>query len=327
MGAGAYLIRRLLLAIPTLIGVTMVTFAMTRLAPGDPALARVGDSAAVRLSPGEYQQLRQYLDLDEPVAVQYGRWLARVARLDFGRSWSNGRPVLTRIGERIGATLTLAVLALGLALATSIPLGLYGAARVGGWFDRVSGVLLYGLYAVPNYVVAILLIAVVSVKLGWLPASGRRGPDYDLLDFWGRVGDLAQHYVLITICFSLPLLAYQTRFVRNNALEIAAAPFIRAARAKGVGEWALYTRHVLRNTLIPLVTMLGLLFPLVVSGSVILEVVFSWPGIGQLYVDAILARDYPLVMGLTTVTAVTVLLGTLLADMAYGLVDPRVRYE
>ena len=326
MGTGSYLVRRLLLAIPTLIGLTLVTFVMTRLAPGDPALARMGEASATRLSPTEYQQLREYLQLDRPIVVQYGHWVARVFRLDFGRSWSGGRPVAQKIGERLGATLTLAVLSLGLALATSIPLGLYFAARAGGWLDRIGGVLLYALYAIPNYVLAIVLIAVVSVKLGWLPASGRQGPEHDLLPFWGRVFDLAKHYVLITICFTYPIMAYQVRFVRNNALEMVAAPFVRTARAKGVSERSIFVRHIFRNTLIPLVTLLGILFPLVVSGSVILEYVFSWPGIGQLYVDSILARDYPVVMGLTTVTAAMVLLG-MLADVTYGLVDPRVRYE
>jgi peptide/nickel transport system permease protein len=324
---GPYLVRRVLLAIPTLIGVTLVTFLMTRLAPGDPALARVGETAAARLSPTEYQHLREYLGLEESVIVQYGRWLGRVARLDFGRSWATGQPVVKRISERLGATLSLAVIALGLALALSIPWGLYSAARAGRWFDRAGGLLLYALYAIPNYVVAIVLIAVVSVKWGWLPASGRRSPDYDLLPFWGRLLDLAKHYVLITICFTYPLLAYQVRFVRGNALEMAAAPFVRTARAKGVGEWGVYVRHVFRNTLIGLLTLLGILFPVVVSGSVVLEYVFGWPGIGSLYVDSIMARDYPVVMGLTVLTAVMVLLSTLLADVLYGVADPRVRYE
>jgi len=327
MGMGAYLVRRLVLAVLTIVGITVVTFVMTRLAPGDPALARIGESAAIRMSATEYQQLREYLELDQPVVVQYGRWLNRVVRLDFGRSWSGGRPVAERIAERLGATLSLALLALGLSVAISIPLGLYSAARAGGWFDRLGGVLLYALYAIPNYVIAIVLIAVVSVKFGWLPVSGRRSPDFDLLPFWRQVLDLAKHYVLITLCFTYPVLAYQTRFVRNNALEILAAPFVRTARAKGVGDWGVYARHVFRNTLIPLVTLLGILFPVVVSGSVVLEYVFGWPGIGSLYVDSVLARDYPVVMGLTVVTAGAVLLGTLLADLSYGLVDPRVRYD
>ena len=327
MDMRTYLVHRLLLAVVTITGITVVTFAMTRLAPGDPALARVGESAAVRMSATDYQQLREYLGLDQSVVVQYVRWLGRVSRLDFGRSWSGGRPVAERISERLVATASLALIALGLSAAVSIPLGLYSAARAGGWFDRVGGVLLYALYAIPNYVIAVVLIAVVSVKLGWLPVSGRRSPDHDLLPFWGQVLDLAKHYVLITICFTYPLLAYQTRMVRNNALEMLAAPFVRTALAKGAGDWRIYRRHVFRNTLIPWVTLMGMLFPMVVSGSVVLEYVFGWPGIGSLYVDSVLARDYPVVMGLTVLTAVAVLLGNLLADLSYGLLDPRVRYE
>ncbi|MCK4659913.1 MAG: ABC transporter permease [Phycisphaerae bacterium] len=327
MGKGPYLVRRILLAIPTLIGITMVTFVMTRFAPGDPALARAGDSTTAGLSASDYQQLREYLELDQPLVVQYGRWLGRALRLDFGRCWRGDRPVMEKIGVHLGATMSLAMISLGLALAISIPVGLFCAARAGGWFDRVSGVLLYALFAIPNYVVAIVLIAVVSVKLGWLPASGRRASDYDLLPFWSQVLDLAKHYVLITICFSYPVFVYQTRFVRNNVLEMVASPFVRTARAKGVGEWHVYVRHVFRNTLIGLLTLLGILFPLVVSGSAVLEYVFDWPGIGKLYVDSILARDYPMVMGLSVVTAAMVLLGTLLADLSYGLVDPRVRYD
>jgi peptide/nickel transport system permease protein len=326
MGAWTYLLRRVLLAVPTLIGITLVTFAMTRLAPGDPALARTGEAAAARLTPGEYQHLRTYLELDRPLLAQYGHWLGRALQFDFGRSWSNGRPVCDRIRDRLGATLSLAVITLGLALAVSIPWGLYSAARAGGGFDRASGIVLYALYAIPNYVVAIVLLAVVSVKLGWLPASGRSSPDHDLLPFWGRVLDLARHYVLITVCFTYPVLAYLVRFVRNNALEQAAAPYVRTARAKGVSERDVWVRHVFRNTLLPLITLLGVLFPFVMSGSVVLEYVFSWPGIGSLYMESILARDYPMVMGLTVVTAALVLLGTLVADVLYGVVDPRVRY-
>ncbi|MCP4594086.1 MAG: ABC transporter permease [bacterium] len=327
MGMGAYLVRRLLLAVVTLIGITLVTFMMTRLAPGDPALGSAGGDSAARLSATERQQLREYLGLDDPLTVQYGRWLSRVARLDFGRSWSSGQRVVDKIGGRLGATLSLAALSLTLAFSLAIPLGLYAAARAGRWLDRVGGVLAYAFYAIPNYVVAVALIALVSIKLDWLPASGRRSLDYESLSFWGQVADLVRHYILITLCFSLPILAYVFRFVRNNALETSTAPFVLTARAKGAGEWRVYTRHVLPNTLIPLVTLLGVLLPFMVSGSVILEYVFSWPGIGQLYVDSIMARDYPVVMGLAVITAALVLVGTLLADIAYGVIDPRVRHD
>jgi peptide/nickel transport system permease protein len=327
MRLGTYLLRRLLWAVPTLVGITLVTFLMTRFAPGDPATARLEDSTAVRITPSEHARLRAYLELDRPVVVQYGRWLWRAVRLDFGRSWSSGRRVSDQIGERLPPTLAVAGAALLASLLVAIPAGLACAARAGGRFDRASGVICSGLYALPSYAAALALVAVVSVKLDWLPSSGRRSLNFDEFSAWGQFLDVVRHGVLITFSLAYPWTAYQIRFVRNHALEALGAPFVAAARAKGMSEWAVMMRHVLRHTSVALVTLVALVFPALLSGAVVLEYIFSWPGIGSLFVDSLFRRDYPVVMGLTVVTASAVLAANMVADALYALLDPRVRYD
>ncbi len=319
---GRYLLRRLLLALVTFIGITLVTFAVVHLAPGDPASAADADG---RMSVATYQQLRAQYHLDDPLATRYLRWAGDILRLDFGRSLKDGRLVTRKIAERLPATLALCGAALIIALAISIPLGAAAAARAGSWFDRLLGGACFGLYAVPQYVMAMVLILLVGVRWEWLPFLGLTSVDHAELPPAGRAADMLRHSVLIGICFIYPLVAQQVRFVRANVAVALDADYIRTARAKGAGRLRVLFRHALRNALLPLLTQIGLLAPVVLGGSVILEVMFSWPGMGRLTFEAIMARDYPVVMALSVLSAVVVLGVTLLVDLLYLAADPRVR--
>jgi peptide/nickel transport system permease protein len=199
--------------------------------------------------------------------------------------------------------------------------------RQGRAFDRVSSTLLYMLYSVPPYVMGMLLILYLGVKLDLLPFRGMRSDDFDQLSAWGRFWDVSRHYVMITFCFAFGNLAYYSRFVRQNLLEVIRQDYVRTARAKGLPERTVILRHAFRNSLIPLISLIGLTFPFVLSGSVILEYMFNWPGLGRLYFESVLGRDYPTIMALNVITAVLVLATTFVADLAYGWVDPRISYE
>ncbi len=322
-----YTIHRLLLAVITFLGITLVTFSVIQLAPGDPIAMQVSPELGLEMSQHTYETLRAHWGLDQPISTQYVRWLKRLLTLDFGRSISDHRPVWDKIAERLPWTIALSVLAMGISLLISIPTGVYSAVRKGRTFDTAVGTLLFALYSVPGYVTAIVLItAVAHIPIDWLPISGVRSEGFADLSLSGRVVDLAKHFLLITICFTYPLLAFQSRFVRSNMLEAIGQDYIRTARAKGLDERSVMLRHGLRNTLIPIVTLMGLMLPSVLSGSAILEVMFQWPGIGRLMFNAISQRDYFTVMGISSIVAVVVLLGTLLTDLAYAWVDPRVRY-
>lgn len=323
-----FLLGRLLQALPTFVGITIVTFAVVHWAPGDPAAVQLDGTVENSVGRQAYETLRAHFGLDQPFYIQYARWLGRICTLDFGNSFADGRPVSTKIGERLPWTLSLAAISMIVGLMIAIPVGLYGAARRGSWLDRMSGGLMYALYSLPNYVAAMaVILAVVTFSLEWLPLRGATSDQFERLSLGGKIADLAKHYVLITLCSAYGLAAFQTRFIRANVLETLGQDYIRTARAKGLSEYRVVVKHAFRNALLPLVTLLGVLFPALVSGAVVLEVIFSWPGLGRLMFDAMLQRDYPTVMALSTLTAVLVLAGTLLADVCYGLVDPRVSHD
>jgi peptide/nickel transport system permease protein len=321
-----YIIKRLLLAIPTLLGITLVTFLIINLAPGDPA--QVQDSSDAQMTIRTYEQLREYYGLDQPVHKRYARWLGRLVHLDFGNSLTADRqPVMDKITERLWPTMSLALLSILLSLAVSIPIGIYAAARQNKFFDTVSSTIFYALYSVPSYVIAVPLILWIGVRWNLLPFQQMTSDNYDTLTTAGKILDLTKHYILITFCFSVYTWAYYSRFVRQNLLEVLRRDYVRTARAKGLTEFRVMIKHGFRNTLIPVMTLLGLLLPEIIGGAVILEVMFNWPGLGRLFFESMMARDYPTIMALSFITAVLVLLGTLLADISYALVDPRVTYD
>ena len=322
-----YLLRRVAAAIPTYIGITLVTFAVVHLAPGDAAQLAVDDPAGGTVSAGEYERLREYFGLDRPLVTQYLHWLWAAVRLDFGHSFADGQRVIAKIGRALPPTVGVSLVALLLSLLLAVPLGIGAARRRAGLFDTGVGAALYALYSVPPYVLAMLLILVVGVRWDLLPFRGMTADGFAALSLGGKIVDVVRHALLITICVTVPLLAYMSRFVRGNVLEQLGRSYIRTARAKGAPESRVFRVHAFRNTWVQMITLAGLLLPTIVSGSVILEVIFSWPGIGRLIFEAMLQRDVPTIMGMTVISALLVLVGTLLADLACAWADPRIRHE
>ena len=319
-----YTLRRLVYLLPTLLGITLVTFFIISLAPGNPADAVRGHS---RISPEAYEEMLRLYGLDKPIPVRYVIWLKRLGTLDFGNSFVDHRPVIVKIKERLPATLILNGVSLFLTLAFAIPFGLYSAVRQHSRFDKIGGTVLYMLYSLPEFWVALMLIMLFGVKLNILPFIGMESLDAQELGFWGYSWDRFLHLVLPVVSLTYGSLAFLSRFVRGSTLEVIHQDYIRTARAKGLDDGRVVYKHVFKNTLIPVVTLLGILLPTLISGSIILEYIFSWPGLGALFFDSVLSRDYPTVMGLSFVTAVMVLLSTLIADLLYTWVDPRISYK
>ncbi len=319
-----YTIKRLLMMIPALLGITVVSFAVMHLAPGRPTDMMTDLNPQVTLE--AKQRLIELYGLDRPLHIQYLDWLARLGKLDFGRSFSpDRRPVLDKIVERLPVTLALNVASMVIILMISLPVGIVAAVRAGGVFDRVSTVLLFIGFAAPSFWLALLGMRWFGVDLGWLPISGLTSLNYDQLSVWGKTVDLARHLILPLTISTIGGLAGLSRYMRSNMLEVIRQDYLTTARAKGLPERVVITRHALRNALIPVITILGLSVPGLIGGSVIMESIFAIPGLGQLFYGAVMSRDYPLVMGGLVIGAVLTLLGNLLADLGYAWVDPRVR--
>ena len=301
-----YLLRRVALTLPAIWLVLTMVFFLIHIVPGDPVEQMLGEGAA----PGQAVQLRHSLGLDRPLYAQYGRYLADIVRGDLGQSFKFQAPVRHVIFERYPATLQLAFLALLVCAAIAIPAGVVAAHRRGSNEDRAIGVFtLLGL-AVPNFALGPLLITLFSIKLGWLPVSGRGG---------------ALNYILPAATLGAALAAILTRMVRSSMLEELSSDYVRTARAKGLSTAAVLMRHALRNALIPIITILGLQFGTLLAGTIVTETIFSWPGIGRLTVMAISSRDYPLLQGCILVIALSYVLVNLLTDVFYAFIDPRVR--
>ena len=318
-----FLVRRIALAIPTLFGIVVVVFLLMHLAPGSPASAIGGAESGRRVSAAARAEMRRLYGLDRPLPERFVQWLGRVARFDLGESFVDRRPVSERIREALPATLALNGLALLLTLALAIPIGVAAGGRPEGPFDRTSAVMLFALYSTPVFWAALLLQTLLSVKLGWLPlygVSSDAAPE-------GLAGltDRLAHLALPVTCLTYGSLAFVARLVRSGVAEARSQDFVTAALARGLSRRQALWRHAFRNALLPVVTLLGLLLPGLLSGSVIVERIFAWPGLGRLYFDSILSRDYPVVLGLSLIGGVVTLAATLAADIAAAFVDPRLR--
>ncbi len=320
-----YLVRRLLGMIPLLLGITLISFAIMHVAPGEPAVA--GQEFNPKVSAADIQRLRAYYGLDQPLHIQYWHWLERLAHLDFGESFAaDHRPVLDKIAERLPVTLWINVLAMAFIFLLAIPIGVASAVRKDSWFDRAMTVFVFIGFAIPGFWLGLLLMIAFGVQLNWLPVSGLHDYDWRQMDFWARQGDLAQHLILPVFVSAIGGIAGMSRFMRSGMLEVIRADYITTARAMGVPERRIRYRYALKNALLPIITLLGLSVPGMIGGSVIVEQLFSIPGMGMLFYGAVMARDYPLVMGITVIGAVLTLLGNLLADLAYAWADPRIRH-
>ena len=319
-----YVIKRLLLMVPLLVGITLVSFVVIHLAPGTPVELQTTMNPKVSLE--AQKRLRELYGLDKPLLVQYWDWLKRMALLDFGLSFSSDRrPVWDKIKERIGITISLNFLSLLIILLVAIPIGVVAAVRPHSWFDRGTTLLVFFGFAMPTFWLALLLMMFFGVYLDWLPISGLTSLGFHQFTFWQQVQDLAAHVALPVLVAAFGGLAGMSRYMRGNMLEVIRQDYITTARAKGLPERTIIFKHALRNALLPVITMLGLSLPGLIGGSVIFESIFAIPGMGQLFYGAVMARDYPLVMGELVIGAVLTLVGNLLADVGYALVDPRIR--
>ncbi len=321
----AYALRRLLLAMPLLLGITFVSFAVIHLAPGDPVELQTGDMS-MQQSAQAYQELRKLYGLDQPLHVQYWNWLTRIVRLDFGRSFApDGRPVLNKIAERLPITLMLNLVEMIIILVLAVPIGILSATRQYSLFDKVTTVFVFVGFATPDFWLALLLMILFGVQLDWLPVSGLRSLNWEYLSFWGRQWDFLSHLALPILVATFGGLAGFSRYMRQSMLEAIRQDYIQSARAKGLAERVVIGKHALRNAMLPIVTVLGLSLPGLIGGSVIVESIFAIPGMGQLMVQSVFQRDYPVIMGNLVIVSVLTLLANLAADLSYGLVDPRIR--
>jgi peptide/nickel transport system permease protein len=311
--------------VPMLLGITLMTFGVMHLAPGRPTDVMTDMNA--KLSSSSRAQLVKLYGLDKPWYVQYGNWLKRFVRLDFGDSFRDSRPAIRKIAERLPASILLNVLSLLFILALAIPIGVYSALHRDTLFDRATTVFVFIGFSVPAFWVALLLMILFGLKLGWLPVSGLHSINYDDLPLWGKAVDTARHLVLPVVVSAFTGLAGLSRYTRSSMLDVLSQNYIRTAYASGLSERRVLFGHALRNALIPIVTILGLSLPALIGGGFIFETIFAYPGMGRLGYEAIMARDYPVVMATGTIAALLTLLGNLLADITYGLVDPRIRYK
>jgi peptide/nickel transport system permease protein len=319
-----YILKRLGLMIPMLLGITLISFMVIHLAPGTPTDMQTTLNPKASLE--AQKRLRELYGLDKPLMVQYWDWLTRLSSLDFGRSFSpDRRPVWDKIKERIGITLGLNLMSLIIILGVSIPIGVIAAYRAHSWFDQATTLLVFFGFAMPTFWLALLMIMFFGVYLDWLPISGLTSLTFGQLTFWQKVQDLAAHVTLPVLVAAFGGLAGMSRYMRGNMLEVIRQDYITTARAKGLPERVVIFKHALRNALLPVITILGLSVPGLIGGSVIFESIFAIPGMGQLFYSAVMARDYPLVMGELVIGAVLTLLGNMLADVGYALVDPRIR--
>jgi peptide/nickel transport system permease protein len=303
-----FIVRRLLLTIPVLLGVATLVFSLIHLVPGDPVQAMLGDSA----TPQDVADVRARLGLDKPLPVQYGAFLNNVSRGNLGISLRTNQPVTAAIAERMPATFELAFAAMAVATAIALPLGIVAAVRAGTLADYGATTLALIGISIPNFWLGPLMAIVFSISLGWLPVSGRGS---------------AAHLILPAITLGAPLAAVLARMTRASVIEELRELYVLAARARGVSRLRAVVRHAFRNSLIPIVTVLGLQFGAVLTGAVITETIFAWPGVGRLLIQSINFRDYPMVQGCILLIAVTYVAMNLLTDLVYGLLDPRIRYE
>lgn len=305
-----YILRRLLLAVPVLLGVSIAVFAMMHLIPGDPALAMLRGQPQV--TEADIQRVRAQLGLNDPVPVQYLKYIGRVLHGDFGRSVQTHRPVLWDIAQQAPSTIQLALAAMALAVTMGIVLGIISALRQNTWIDTLA--MLTALFGVsmPSFWFGLILIFVFALKLGWLPATGQGG---------------LERLILPAVALGMDFSAVTARLVRANLLEVLVTDYVRTARAKGLAESRVVLRHALKNAMIPVITIIGLQFGTLLGGAVVVETVFARQGIGRLLITAITGKDFPMVQGIVLLAATIYVLVNLLVDLTYAIFDPRIRYS
>ena len=310
-----YLLRRVLAAIPVMGVVALVVFLLLRLTPGDPAAVLAGDNA----TPEQLERIRTSLGLNEPLYIQFFTWLGKLLHGDLGVSLISNVPVLKMIGQRVEPSISIAVATIIVSVVVAVPLGVIAAWKQGTWIDRfVMGLSVLG-FSVPVFLIGYVLIQVFAIDLRWLPVQGFKS-------IGSGLGPFLERLVLPTLALSFIYVALIARMTRASMLDVLGEDYVRTARAKGIGEIAVLFRHALRNAAVPVITVIGTGFALLISGVVVTESVFNIPGIGRLTVDAVLARDYPVIQAMILLTSLIYVTINLLIDVAYTLLDPRIRY-
>jgi peptide/nickel transport system permease protein len=331
----AYLIKRLLQIVPTLLGITFITFVIIQLAPGNPAMLKIqmgkGQAELGEKTASEQiiQQTKELYGLDKPLPVQYFLWLKRIFTLNFGFSYKDHRNVWDKISERLPITIQLNVISIFLVYLIALPFGVYSSTHVGSPADKVLTVGFFFLYSLPSFWVAMLLIMLFGGGDFWdiFPVFGISSIGSETMSRFGWLVDRLWHLVLPVVCLTYGGLAYLSRLTRASMLEVIREDYVRTARAKGLGERVVIFKHAFRNALLPLITLFAFLLPSMFGGSVIIESIFSVPGMGQLGFEAVLSRDYPVIMAITAISALLTLAGLLISDILYAALDPRIKLE
>ena len=321
---GIYIIKRIFFMIPILIGITLISFFVIHLAPGNPLTEQLGLNPKV--SAASREMLTKLYGLNKPLLTQYYDWLKRISTLNFGVSFTaNHEPVITEIKRTIGITIIINSLAMFFIFLFSIPLGVMSAVKHDSLFDKITTVLVFIGFAAPSFWVALLLIIFFGIDLHLLPIGGITSAGYNFLPLWGKIANIAKHLIMPVFVAGFGGIAGLSRYLKGNMLEVYRQDYILTARAKGLKERTVIYKHAMKNALIPFITILGLSVPGLIGGSVIIETIFDINGMGRLFYQSVLARDYPTIMGILVIGAVLTLIGNLLADIAYALVDPRLR--
>jgi peptide/nickel transport system permease protein len=326
---GSFILRRLLGAIPLLLGIATLIFFVLNLAPGDPTAFMFNPNMPAEV----LEQIRRNFGLDQPIHIRYVKWLVAFFQGDFGYSFAQSRPVADILKEALPNTLMLTMGALFLVFLIGMAIGVLQAVKQYSVFDSSSSIISLFFYSMPPFWLALMLMLLLSLKAhqwGWpiaFPPTGITSVDYEFMTGAEKVKDRLMHLVLPTLTLTLALAAGVARYTRGQMLEVVRQDYIRTARAKGLPERTVILKHALRNSLIPVITLLGLYLPLLFSGTVFIETIFAWPGMGRVIFDAIFQRDYPLVMATSFIFATMTVLGNLMADVLYAFVDPRIRYD
>lgn len=318
-----YIAKRLIMMVPILFGITLITFIVIHLAPGGPV--EVQTEMQLKASAQARENLKRLYGLDKPLHIQYLDWLKRLTRFDFGRSFVDGRDVIEKIAERIPITLSINIISLLLIIVTAIPIGIISATKRHSLFDKISTVSVFIGFSTPTFWLALMLMILFGVNLGVLPISGIHSLDVSEMSLFERVIDLAKHLILPVSVSAFGGIAGLSRYSRSSMLEVIRQDYIRTARAKGLPESQVIFRHAFRNALMPVITILGLSIPGLIGGGVIFETIFSIPGMGQLFYSSAMSRDYPTIMGILVIVSILTLIGNLIADLSYAIVDPRIR--
>jgi peptide/nickel transport system permease protein len=318
---GRYLLRRILISIPVLLGITIAMYAIANMAPGDPITALMNPEQMANMGPGWVEQQKEALGLNDPLPIRYVKWLGETVQGNLGYSFVDRLPVSEKIGERIGPTLQLMGVVLAISILVGVPLGVLSALKQYSFIDYFLTVTGFLTVSIPSFFLALVLIYVFSVRLDWLPATGMYtvGRERTFLDS-------LEHIILPALVLGLGQAAPIIRYTRSSLLETVKQDYVTVARAKGLGEQLVIGRHALRNALIPIITIIALNVPQLLGGTVIIEQVFAWPGMGSLAIASVQGRDYNVLMGINLIAAIMILLSNLLADVVYSFVDPRIKY-